>query len=126
MTQEQPDQSDALLQEIGSILQKQSDRVLDKVVRRLRRALEPETIYVHGSWACGSVGPGHEIHLLVVVADSDEDFYARFARGFRAVQGIGWPVDMQLYTREEFDSRADLPVSFERTVRMKGRVLYAA
>ena len=126
MTQEQPDQIDALLQEIWSIVQKHLDRVLDKVVRRLRQALEPETIYMYGSWLRGSRGPGREIHLLVVVADSDEDFYARFARGFRAVRGIGWPVDMQLYTREEFDSRADLPVSFERTVRTKGRVLYAA
>ncbi len=46
------------------------------------------------------------------------------ARGAR--RGIPVPIDVQVYTREEFESRASLPVSFERTVRQKGRVLYAA
>jgi hypothetical protein len=31
-----------------------------------------------------------------------------------------------VYTREEFDRRSALPVSFERNVKRKGRVVYAA
>ena len=36
------------------------------------------------------------------------------------------PVDVQVYTRAEFETRAALAVSFERTVKHKGRVVYAA
>ena len=106
--------------------QEQLDQVLSEVVRRLRQALTPQAIYLYGSCALGTPGPDSDLDLLVVVADADEDFFTRSARAYRALQGIGVPVDVQVYTRNEFDSRAALPVSFERTVRTKGRVLYAA
>jgi hypothetical protein len=32
----------------------------------------------------------------------------------------------EVYMRGEFEQRAGLPVSFERTVKTKGRLLYAA
>ncbi len=35
-------------------------------------------------------------------------------------------LDVQVYTRAEFDSRAALPVLFERTVKFKGKLIHAA
>ncbi len=69
---------------------------------------------------------GSDIDLLVVVAESDLSFFERGAAAYRALRRIGVPVDVQVYTRAEFETRAALPVSFERTVRAEGRVLYAA
>ena len=103
-----------------------SERVLPEIVRRLREALAPETIYLYGSCSRGTMGPDSDIDLLVVVPESDLSFFERGAVAYRALRRIGVPIDVQVYTRAEFETRAALPVSFERTVRAEGRVLYAA
>ena len=102
------------------------DQALPGVVRRLREALQPTVIHLYDSCAAGNVGPDSDVDLLVVVSDSELTFFERGALAYRALRGVGVPVDVQVYTQAEFDSRADLPVSFERTVRRKARVLYAA
>ena len=100
--------------------------VLPEIVRRLCAALQPERIYLFGSCAYGTPGRDSDVDLLVVVPESPLDFYERTTLAYRALDRIGVPVDVMVYTRSEFDSRAALPVSLERTVRTKGRVLHAA
>ena len=104
----------------------QFEQLLPEIVRRLSEALAPETIYLYGSCAHGKVGPDSDVDLLVVVPESERTFFERGALAYRSLRRIQVPVDVQVYTREEFESRAALPVSFERTVRTKGRVVYAA
>lgn len=101
------------------------NQLLPEIVRRLRDALNPTMIYLHGSHAGGTPGPDSDVDLLVVLENSALDFYQRGALAYRALRHIGVAVDVQVYTRSEFDERAELPVSFERTVRTSGRVLYA-
>ncbi len=105
---------------------KQLDECLPEIVRRLCAALAPVMVYLYGSCAEGNIGPDSDIDLLAVVQDSELDFFERGAIAYRALRGLGVPFDIQVYTREEFESRAALPVSFERTVRTKGRVVYAS
>ena len=100
--------------------------LLPEITRRLREALAPSAIYLYGSFAYGEPHPSSDVDLLVVVEQSPLSFFQRSAAAYRALRGIGVPIDVQVYTRREFDERASLPVSFERTVREKGRVLYAA
>ena len=101
-------------------------RVLSEATRRLRESLRPCAIYLYGSYAYGEPGDDSDVDLLVVVPESPLGFCERSALAYRALRGIGVPVDVQVYTQAEFDERAALPVSFEHTVRMKGRLLYAA
>ena len=103
-----------------------NEQLIAEIVRRLRDALNPTTIYLFGSWAYGQAGPDSDLDILIVVPESDISFFQRAALAYRALRHIGTPVDVQVYTQEEFSRRSDLPVSFERTVREKGRVLYAA
>jgi predicted nucleotidyltransferase len=102
------------------------NEVLPEIVRRLREALSPTMIYLYGSCAEGKPGPDSDVDLLVVVPESPLSFFERGALAYRALRGIGVPVEVQVYTRQAFESRAALPVSLERTVFTKGRVLYAA
>ena len=99
---------------------------LSEAVSRLCQALSPLAIYFFGSYAYGTPQPHSDIDLLVVVNDSPLDPYSRDAVAYRALRGLGVPKDVQVYTREEFETRAALPVSFERTVKQKGKLLYAA
>jgi predicted nucleotidyltransferase len=100
--------------------------VLAEVIDRLRDAFSPTAIYLYGSYAYGTPGPGSDLDLLVVVGDDTRNPYDRDAAAYHALVGIGFPVDVQVYTREEFDERAGLRVSFERTVKTQGKVIYAA
>ena len=102
------------------------DQKLAEIVQRLRDALSPVAIYFFGSYAYGTPNRHSDIDLLVVVEDSPLDAYARDALAYRAIGVIGVSKDVQVYTRKEFEERAALPVSFERTVKQKGKLLYAA
>ena len=102
------------------------DRALPEIIKRLRGAFQPSKIYLFGSCVTGRIGPDSDVDLLVVVPDTELSFFQRAAVAYRALRGVPVPIDVQVYTAEEFDARASLPVSFERTVRQKGRILYAA
>jgi uncharacterized protein len=102
------------------------ESLMPEIIRRLTAALDPIAIYHFGSSAEGRAGPDSDIDLLVIVEDSPLDFIDRSVLGYRALRGIGVAVDVQVYTRAEFESRSSLPVSFERTVRNEGRLVYAA
>lgn len=102
------------------------DQKVAEAVRRLRDALSPVAIYLFGSYAYGNPGPGSDLDLLVIVEDSPLSPYQRDALAYRALGRIPFPIDVQVYTESEFAERSTLPVSFERTVRNKGRVIYAA
>ena len=109
-----------------SLTRAEVESLLPQIVARLRDALDPERIYLFGSYAYGDPGPDSDLDLVVVVRESDLTWYRRGAIAYKALRRTGVPIDVQVYTREEFDRRADLPISFEKTVRQKGRVLYAA
>lgn len=102
------------------------EAALNEIVRRLREALSPVAIYFFGSYAYGDPQRHSDIDLLVVVEDSPLSAFKRDAVAFRALRGIRLPIDVQVYTRAEFDQRSALPVSFERTVKKRGKLVYAA
>ena len=99
---------------------------LDTIVERLRDAFSPVAIYLFGSYVYGTPNRHSDIDLLVVVEDSPLSPYKRDALAYRALRGLGVAKDVMVYTRREFEERAALPVSFERTVKQKGKSLYAA
>lgn len=102
------------------------EQTLHTVVQRLRGALSPVAIYLYGSYAYGTPKPHSDIDLLVVVEKSDLTPAQRDAIAYRALGDIRVPIDVQVYTTAEFEERAALTVSFERTVKQKGRPLHAA
>ena len=99
---------------------------IDDATRRLRDALRPVMIYLYGSYAYGQPHAESDLDLLVIVKDSPHTFFKRSGLAYRALGDLDMPVDVQVYTLAEFEERAQLPLSFERTIKTKGRVLYAA
>ena len=104
----------------------QLNLTISEAVSRLRGALSPAAIYLYGSYAYGTPGPQSDIDLLVVVEKSDLSSTQRDAIAYRALGDIRAPIDVQVYTKAEFEERSALPVSFERTVKQKGRLVHAA
>lgn len=102
------------------------EQILSKALERLRDALAPQAVYLFGSYVYGEPTKDSDLDLLVVVEDSPLSAYQRDAAANRALGDLRMPIDVQVYTRSEFDERAALPVSFERTVKQKGKLVYAA
>lgn len=99
---------------------------MPEIIERLRREMQPLAAYHFGSSARGAAGADSDVDLVVVVEHSPLSFIDRSVKAYRALRSLGLPVDVQVYTRKEFETRADLPVSFERSVRDEGRLIYAA
>ena len=100
-----------------------SDQVsghLREAVQRLRLALRPQAIYLYGSHAYGTPSLHSDLDLLVVVPRTPLTAFERDAVAYRALGDIRFPIDVQVYTEDEFEARAALPLSFERTVKQKG------
>ena len=108
------------------VAQEQMQVFLTDVVERLRGEFAPVAIYLFGSYAYGSPEPQSDLDLLVVVESDNRDPYERDANAYRCLADIPTAKDVLVYTRDEFESRAALLSSFERTVRTKGKLLYAA
>ncbi len=95
------------------------DRAIRPIVELIVRTLDPEEIILFGSCALGHARPDSDIDLLVI-----GDF--RVARAERrrllhgAFHGFAVPVDVQIYTRDEFESEASDPASFASTVMRQG------
>lgn len=106
--------------------QEELDVMLAEIVHRLRDVLAPAVIYFFGSYLYGTPNRHSDIDLLVVVEDSPLSEYERAAQAYRALSGIRAPIDVLVYTRREFEERAALRVSLEKTVRKKGKIVYAA
>ncbi len=111
---------------MATLTPQELDAHLAEILARLRREFAPVAVYLYGSYAYGTPAPHSDIDLLIVIEDSPLDPYERDARAYRLLGDIPVPVDLQVYTRSEFEARAALPVSFERTVARKGKRIDAA
>jgi predicted nucleotidyltransferase len=98
--------------------------ILERAVKALVEAIDPEQIILFGSAARGEFGPGSDLDFLLVV---DE---ARFGgemqrRGRMALRHLGVPKDIFYSFPERFAGRKDLIGTIEEPAHREGRVLYA-
>lgn len=99
---------------------------LDAIVEDLKRAYQPERIYLFGSRARGDDGPDSDFDFLVVVPD-DAPRERRGSRlAYQALRGTRIAADILVWTRAYFESRCHLKASLSSTVAAEGRLLYAA
>lgn len=102
------------------------DTELARTVEALVTAFAPDRVYLFGSRARGEANEDSDYDLMVVVPSSDETKADRMRRAARAIPYQGVPVDVLVWTAEEFFSRLTLRASLPATVERDGRLLYRA
>lgn len=102
------------------------DRVLHEAVPRLVEALSPDRIYLFGSHVRGEAGPHSDIDILVVVPQSDLPGHVRDRSAYRALRGIVAPIEVLVWTRDEYERALRVRTSLSASVERSGRLLYAA
>jgi predicted nucleotidyltransferase len=99
------------------------EEFLQDIAARIAKAIQPQKIILFGSWARGERGSHSDIDLLII-QESTLPRPQRYAQVRRLFWGMGMPMDILVYTPEEFSRFQSVPGSFTHTVAREGRVLY--
>lgn len=102
----------------------QDEEIIRTIVDRITEAIHPQKIILFGSWARGERGPHSDIDILVI-HESPQPRPQRYAQVRRLFWGLGLPMDILVYTPEEFAHYQSVPGSFTHTIAQEGKVLYA-
>ncbi len=100
------------------------EHLLQSITARIVEAVRPQKIILFGSWARGERGPHSDIDLLII-QESTLPRPQRYAQVRRLFWGMRLPMDILVYTPEEFARYQSVPGSFTHTVAREGKVLYA-
>jgi predicted nucleotidyltransferase len=100
--------------------------LLEEIVARLVRGLNPARIYLFGSHAYGEPEIDSDIDLFIIVPDSDLPRHRREAHALGHLIGLACPLDVLVYTRAEVEKWANVTTSLPHKVLAKGKLLYAA
>ena len=98
------------------------EELLQTITNRIAEAINPQKIILFGSWARGEGGPHSDVDLLII-QESTLPRPQRYAQVRRLFWGMGIPMDILVYTPEEFARYQSVPGSFTHTVAREGRVV---
>jgi uncharacterized protein len=100
------------------------DAVLQELIERIVKAVNPDRVILFGSAARGTLGPNSDLDVLVVKSGDYRriDLLHTIRRGLR---GFGWPVDLVVATPEELTRFKDSFSLVHFTAVRDGREIYA-
>jgi predicted nucleotidyltransferase len=96
---------------------------LQEVVRRIKRAFDPQRILLFGSHAYGKPMADSDVDLLVVM-ESSERPAVRSAAIAKELLDIPFPMDILARTPDEIRYRLEIGDHFIREILERGEVLY--
>jgi len=99
---------------------------VDEAVRSIAEQLQPDAIYLYGSFAYGQPHEDSDIDLLVVVPDDRLSLRGCTALAYRALRGLFLPAELKVVYQSGFKHRAHWQSSIERQAVDKGIILYEA
>ncbi len=99
------------------------ERTIQAIAAKIAEVVHPQKVILFGSWARGEQGPHSDIDLIVI-QETSLPRHQRYAQIRRLFWGLGLPMDILVYTPEEFDRYRSVPGSLTHTVTHEGRVLY--
>lgn len=102
-----------------------SKEITDKLIERIKRAIEPVQVIIFGSAARGLMAPDSDIDVLVVVPEGTHRRYT--CQNFhKNLSGFGMPVDVLVATTGDLEKHRDNPGLICRVILQEGKTVYAA
>ena len=99
------------------------DKTLSEIVKRVTEVSNINKIYLVGSQASESSGEESDIDLIII-KDTLEERLKRSIEFQRKLIGIKVPVDIMVYTNEEFEFGKQVKNSFLYNAMSQSRLLY--
>jgi uncharacterized protein len=101
-----------------------SSEVLDEIVDRLVKGLQPEKIILFGSHAYGEPTADSDIDLLIIVSDSDQPRHRRATHAYGVLRDLTAPTELIVLTRQEVEEKVNVRSSLVSRAVNQGKVLY--
>ena len=110
------------------LIYNQTNMVIDKsiilnVVIRIATNVNPDKIFLFGSYATGQANEDSDIDLLIV-KETSEPKYKRSIEIQRLLKGLKLPVDIIVYTNEEFEKGKSKVNSFINSAIQGAQLMY--
>ena len=101
------------------------DSEINVIVEKIAVALNPQKIYLFGSFAKGNQTPSSDYDFYVIVSDDAGDAIKLSQKAYRSLRGIRKrSVDILVNHETKFNNLAK-EISMEREVYTEGILLYA-
>jgi len=99
------------------------EETIQKIVERIVEVSDPSKIILFGSYADGTERDDSDLDILVI-QETELSVYKRAVPIHMKLWGIKIPVDLIVWTPDEFQSRKDNPYSIGYQIERKGKTLY--
>jgi len=96
---------------------------ISNIILRIANNVNPDKIYLIGSYANGNANEDSDIDLLIV-KETNEPKYKRSIEIQRLLIGSKMPVDILVYTNEEFEKEKAKSYSFINSAIKEARLMY--
>ena len=103
-----------------------NDPILQDVVNRLVEAYHPLRMYLFGSRARGNENLNSDYDILIIVGNDVASELKSAGLAYKSLWGISVPVDVLVWTDQEFQKRLHLPNSLPSEVVREGVLLHVA
>lgn len=105
-------------------MQEITSQLLQSIKQKIVEAMQPEKIILFGSYAWGAPTDESDVDLFIIVRDTGRPSYQRAREVYRALRGVGVPVDVIVQTHDEAERSKRVPSSLTKKVLEQGVVLY--
>jgi uncharacterized protein len=109
---------------MSTTVDSQTNPELTDVVRRLVEQFHPEQIYLFGSQARNRATEDSDYDIMVVVPESDLPSHQRAQQAYSVWRDTRLPVEVIVFTREQFKRQVPIVASLAATVEREGILLY--
>ena len=99
-----------------------TSELMDTIVNRIADNYQPDKIILFGSCARGNAGKNSDIDLLIV-KKTDLDMHQRILE-IQDIVPHNFPLDIIVYTPEEFEENKNNKWSFLYGVMKEGKIIY--
>lgn len=100
-----------------------TERQVSDLVRLLVENVKPEKIILFGSYAKGNPGSDSDLDIAII-KDSSLPTYKRCSEIRKHLRGLKFPVDIFVFTKEEFKSWGKVKPSLIHDIIQTGKLLY--
>jgi len=94
-----------------------------QIVYRIALNIQPDKIYLFGSYATGQANEDSDIDLLII-KETAEERVKRSLEIQKLLIGTKLPADIVVYTNAEFEAEKQKPYSFINSAIQEAQLLY--